>query len=105
MSNDAKAHFRVLRPAILGAVAEICARLLRLDPHSVDAVGDQVGLPRQLRYPETMYDVRRFERHGSDLTLTRRTDRNVQLIRRDNSQIGIAKFPPPLAHDNRHLYP
>src|SRR5687768_4528875 len=53
--DDAKAHFRVLRPAILGAVTEIRASLLRLDPHPVDAVGDQVGLPRELRDPETMY--------------------------------------------------
>src|SRR5262245_18517016 len=103
MSNDAKAHFRVLRPAILGAVAEICARLLRLDPHPVDAVGDQVAIPRELRDPETMYDVRRFERQESDLTPTRFADRDVQLIRRDDSKIGIAELPPPLAPDCRHL--
>src|SRR5215471_17706911 len=79
MSDDSNAHFRVLRPAIFGAVAEICARLLRLDPHTVDAVRDQVGLPCELRNPETMRDVRRLERKESELAPARFTDRNVQL--------------------------
>src|SRR5262249_20965154 len=103
MRDDAKAHFRVLRPAILGAIAEVRASLLRLDPHPVDAGRDQVGLPGELRDPETMYDVRRFESQGCDLTPVRFADWDVQLVRRDNAQIGIVKLPPPLAPDSRHL--
>src|SRR5262249_34004285 len=103
MRDDAKAHFRVLRPAILGAIAEIRGRTLPLYPHPVDAVGDQVGLPRELRDPETMYDVIRFECQGCDLTPARFADRDVQLVRRDDAQIGIAKLPPPLTPDGRHL--
>src|SRR5262249_5402306 len=79
MRDNANAHFRVLRPAILSAVAEVRAHLLRLDPHPVDAVRDQIGLPRELRDPETMRDVHRFERQESELAPAGFADRNVQL--------------------------
>src|SRR5262245_1059405 len=103
MRDNANEHFRVLRPTILSAVAKVRAHLLRLDPHPVDAVRNQISLPRELRDPETVRDVRRFERQESELAPARFADRNAQLIRSNDAQIGIVNLPPPLMPDNRHL--
>src|SRR5215475_9871197 len=101
--DNTNEHLRVLRPAIFGAVAAVYASLLWLDPHPVDAVRDQIGLPREFRGPETMYDVRRFEGQESELALARFADRRVQLIRRNDAQVRIVNLPPPLMPDDRRF--
>src|SRR6266404_2377211 len=55
--RHAEEHLRVLRAAILRALAEIDARLVRVHPHFVYAVRNQICLPGKLRNPETVIGV------------------------------------------------
>src|ERR1700756_2451547 len=54
---DAEKHLGVLRPAILCALAQIEPGLLRVKPHAVRVVGNQVGLPAQRRNPEAVIRI------------------------------------------------
>src|SRR6266850_1736820 len=61
MGNYAQQHARVLQATIFGAVAHVGARLNRLDPHSILAIGNQIGFAGELRHPETVRHIRRLE--------------------------------------------
>src|SRR5690606_8721709 len=58
---DAEEHVGVLGAAVLGALPEVEARVLGLEPEAVRASRDQVGLPGESGDPETVTDVRRLE--------------------------------------------
>ena len=55
--DDAQEHLGVLRPAVLRALTEKHAGPLRVHPHLVDAIRNQVGLAGQLRNPEAVVGV------------------------------------------------
>src|SRR5258705_9229820 len=55
--RHAEEHLRVLGPAILRALAEIDPRLVRVDPHFVYAVRNQVCLSSELRNPKAVISV------------------------------------------------
>src|SRR6267142_3339932 len=55
--RDAEKHLRVLRAAVLGALAEIDPPLVRVYPHFVYAVRNQVCLSGKLRNPEAVIGV------------------------------------------------
>src|SRR5581483_9315033 len=74
LGDDDEAHQRVLQAAELGALAAIGAGLVGAQPHAVDAPGNDIGLAGQMRHPEAVNDVYRFE-----LDLDRLADRNVEL--------------------------
>src|ERR1700722_1915907 len=59
LNVDAQQHLRVLRPAILRALAQIDSALVGSNPHAVRVVRNQIGLARQARNPETVVGVRR----------------------------------------------
>ena len=50
-------HLRVLRAAILRALAQKDSRPVRVDPHLVRAIRNQVGLARKLRNPEAVIGI------------------------------------------------
>src|SRR6202008_94117 len=50
-------HFGMLGSAILRALAEINSGLLRIDPHAVRMVGNQIRLTAQPRHPKTVVSV------------------------------------------------
>src|SRR5437667_12421227 len=52
-------HLGMLRPAVLRALAQVNARLVRIDPHTVWVVGNQVSLTRQAWDPETVVSIGR----------------------------------------------
>src|SRR5262245_37109466 len=54
----AQQHLRVLRAAVLRALAEKQARLMRIEPHLVWVIRDQVGLSCKLGNPKTVISVR-----------------------------------------------
>src|ERR1700681_3203561 len=56
---DPQQHFGVLCPAILGALTEVDARLMGINPHAVRVVGNQVSFARQTRNPEAVIRIRR----------------------------------------------
>src|SRR5258708_39303207 len=55
--RHAEKHFRVLRAAILRALAEIDARLVRVHPHFVYAIRNRVCLSGKLSNPEAVIGV------------------------------------------------
>ena len=52
-------HLGVLGSAILGALAEVESRFVRVDPHIIGVIGDQVGLTREARNPEAVIGIGR----------------------------------------------
>ena len=61
---DAQEHLRVLRAAVLGALALVEPGLVRVDPGVVDLVRDQIRLARQARHPEAVGHVGGLETSG-----------------------------------------
>ena len=57
LHDDPQQHVGVLRAAVLGALADVDARLVGLHPEVVLAVRNQVGLPRELGNPEAVDHV------------------------------------------------
>src|SRR6201987_3446295 len=55
----AQQHLGVLGPAILRTLAEVNADLLRVDPHRVGMVGNQISLTRQPWNPEAVVRIGR----------------------------------------------
>ena len=93
----------MLRAAILRTLPKIKSRLLRIDPHRIEPVRNQVRLARQPRHPEAMVRISRRQRQIRRRRLRRIADRNVQLIRGNNPQLWIAILPPELVPDHRHI--
>src|SRR6266403_4937027 len=54
---NAQEHLRVLRPAILGTLAKKQAGVVRVKPHFIDPVRDQVRLAGKLGNPEAVIGV------------------------------------------------
>ena len=96
-------HLGVLRAAILRALAEINAGLVRIHPHLVDAIRNQVCLSRQAGEPRSCGPCRRKAASRTWASDGRLADRNVQLVRSDDAELRIAKLPPELMADDSHL--
>src|SRR5579871_4836377 len=91
----------MLGSAILRTLAEIESSLLRINPHTVWVIGNQICLTRQPWDPKTVIRIdgqQPDERRG---WMGGFTDRHMQFICRDHSQIWIAIFPPELVADRR----
>ena len=58
---NAQQHLRVLRAAILRALSDEKAGALRLNPHLILTIRNEVRLARQPRHPKTVHDVRRAQ--------------------------------------------
>src|SRR5262245_1542145 len=87
---DAEQHLCMLGAAVLGALAQKQPGALRLDPHRVHLVGDEVCLAGQTRHPETVHDVCRTQIEESWQSVATLTDGYVQLIGCYNAQPGIS---------------
>jgi hypothetical protein len=98
VGDDAQHHARVLGAAVLGALAEVGAGHAGLEPHAVDAIGDDVGLAVELGDPEAVHDVGRLEGEEGGAA-----DRNVQLVGGDHVVVRVAELPPPLVADDAHV--
>src|ERR1700683_5592547 len=96
LNYHADQHHCVLSTAKLRTLAEIDPCLVRIDPHRIDPVGDKICLAGQARDPKAMRDIRGLQLDPGWRGMCRIAERNMQFIRRDDSQIGIAQLPPPL---------
>src|SRR5690349_20082745 len=76
-------HVRVLGPAILGTIAKERALPPGIDPHVVDAIWNQVSLPRNARHPEAVDYIGRLQFQQRHLWRQNAARWNVQLIRGD----------------------
>lgn len=98
---DAQEHFGVLRAAVLGTLTDVHAGFVRLDPHRVDAIGDEVGFAGELRNPKTVVGIggNQFDEGGRPVC--RVTHRNVELVGGDDAERRIAELPPELMTSGR----
>src|SRR6202030_3099690 len=93
----------MLRSAILRALAQVEPALLRVDPHRIGVVGNQVGLTSQTGNPEAVICIRGEQGDESRCRVSRVTHRNVQFIGSYDLQVRIAILPPELMADGDHL--
>ncbi len=95
IGHQLQPHVAVLQAAVLGALAEVAARPVRLDPGDVGLARDGVGLAGERGDPEGMDDI-----VGPQPDLHRHAHRHVQLVGggEDAGGLGaeIADVPPPL---------
>ena len=73
---------------------------MRIDPHRIFFVGDDVGLAGQPRHPEAVRDVGRLEIEKGRRRALRIAQRNMKLVGGDDAEAGIAELPPPLMRDH-----
>jgi hypothetical protein len=99
---DAEQHFCVLNAAILGALPEKEAGLMRIDPHLIRVIGDEVRLASQTRYPKTVICVCRQQSDERRRRVGRITHGYVEFVCRCNPEAGVAVLPPELMSNRDH---
>src|SRR6516165_8651954 len=105
LDDDPEEHVGVLGAAILGALAEVQAGAVSLEPHAIGATRDQVGLAAQPGYPEAVAHVRGLQGQVDRAGYALLAGRDVQLVGRREAQLPavvtvVAVLPPPLAADH-----
>ena len=90
---DAKKHFGVLSAAVLRALTKVHTGFVRLHPHGVDAIGDEVGFAGKLRNPETVIGVRRTQIDEGGSAMRRVADRNVKFVGGDDTKTRDSEIP------------
>src|SRR5271169_6906786 len=93
----------MLNSAVLRALAKKDSRALRVHPHVVRMVGNEVGLAGEFRDPEAVVGVGGKQGQERRSRIRGIAHRDVQLIRGNNPQLRIAKFPPVLVSDGSDL--
>ena len=101
--RNAEEHFGVLRSAILCALTHENSGALRVHPHPVGMVWNEVRLACKLRHPEAVVGVDREQLQERWRRMIRIAHRNVQFVGGDDPQFGIAKFPPELMSNRDHI--
>ncbi len=91
----------MLNSAVLRALAKKDSGALRVHPHSVRMVGNQVGLAGEFRDPEAVVGVGRKQGQERRSRMRGIAHRDVQFIRCNDPQLRVAKLPPVLMSDRR----
>src|SRR5262245_1523949 len=102
-NDDPKQHLGVLRAAVLRTLPEVHADVVRLDPHAVLSIGNQIRLSRHLWNPETVNGVRRQQRDVRRRGMTGIAQRHVKFVGRDETVLRVPKLPPELMADGGGL--
>lgn len=100
---DTEEHFGVLRAAVLGALAEVYAGFVRIDPCGIDAIGNEVGFSSELWNPKAVVgiDGEQFDESGRGIGAI--ADRNVEFIGSDDAESRVTELPPELMADGGDL--
>ncbi len=100
---DAQQHLGVLCSAILRALPQKQARFVRIDPHLIRVIRNQIGLAAQSRDPKAVVCIGGQQRQECRCWMSWIADGHVQFIRRNDIEMWIAIFPPILMPGNDHL--
>ena len=73
---------------------------MRIDPHRIFLIRDDVSLAGKARHPEAMRDVGRLEIEKGRRGILRIAQRHVQLVGGDDAEVRVAELPPPLMRDD-----
>jgi hypothetical protein len=76
---------------------------VRVHPHLVYPIRNQVRLPSQFRDPEAVVGIRRQQFHEGGRRVGWVAHRNVQLVCCHDTEFGITEFPPVLVPDDRDV--
>src|ERR1700735_486727 len=93
----------MLNSAVLRALTKKDSRALRVHPHPVRMVGNQVGLAREFRDPEAVVGVSGKQGQECRIRICGIAHWDVQLIRGNDPQLRVAKLPPVLVSDGVDL--
>src|ERR1700677_1470941 len=101
--KNAEQHLGVLRSAILCALAKKDSRALRVYPHSVGMVRNEVRFSCELRHPKAVVGIGREQLQERWRRMIRIAPRNVQFFGRDDPQLRVSKLPPVLMSNRDHI--
>src|ERR1700730_11467123 len=93
----------MLRSAILRALTEVEPSQLRVNPHTIGVIGNEVRLTIQTGNPEAVICVCGEEPDESRGRMSRVTHRYMEFVRGHDLQTRIAVFPPELMANGNHL--
>ena len=99
LNVNAEQHLGVLRSAVLRTLPKVNARLMRIDPHTIGMVGNQVGLAGEARDPEAVVRIRRQQRDQCRNRVVGVAHRNMEFIRSHDSERRVSVLPPELVSD------
>src|SRR5882724_72942 len=102
--RNAEQHFRVLCSTVLGTLAKKDTCALRIHPHSVGVVRNEVRLACQLRHPKAVVGIGRKQLQKRWCRMTGIAHRDMQLVGCDDPQLRISKLPPVLMSNRGDLY-
>src|ERR1022692_1846416 len=102
LSHHLQQHLRMLYATELSATSPVNARLTRIEPHMIQAAGNQIRLAAQFGRPKTMDDVVTRQLKVTRVLVIMR-NRDVDFIRGDNTAEGVTHFPPVLVSDHLHV--
>src|ERR1700692_2504551 len=94
----------MLCSAVLGTLAKKDTCALRIHPHSVGVVGNEVGLSCKLRHPKAVVGIGRKQLQKRWCRMTGIAHREVQFFSGDDPQLRVAKLPPVLMSNRGDLY-
>src|SRR6266550_926064 len=97
-------HLRVLGSAVLGTLAKKDACALRIHPHSVGVIRNEVGLACKLRHPKAVVGIGRKQLQKSWCRMTGIAYWDVQFVGCDYPQLRISKLPPVLMSNRGDMY-
>lgn len=72
---------------------------MRIDPHAIGMVGNQVGFAGEARHPEAVIRIRRQQRDQCRSRVVGVANRNMEFIRSHDSKARITILPPELVSD------
>jgi hypothetical protein len=93
---DPQQHLGVLSSTTLCALPQKQSRFMRIDPHLIRVIRNQVGLASQSRHPEAVVCVGGEQCQECGCRMCWIADRHMQFIRRHDIQAWIAVLPPIL---------
>ena len=94
----------MLSSAILRALPQIKSGLLRIDPHGIHAIRNQVGFAGQPRHPETVVGIGRGQRKVCRRGMRGSLTGTCSSFAVTTAEAGIAILPPELMADDGHVH-
>src|SRR5580692_1042293 len=93
----------MLRSAVLRTLPQVEANLMRVNPHAIGVIGNQVGFAGEAWHPETVICIRRQERDRYWRHVIAVTHWDVQFVCSHDSECRVAVLPPELVCDSDYL--
>ena len=94
----------MLCSTVLGTLPKKDTCALRIHPHSVGVIRNEVGLACKLWHPKAVVGIGRKQLQKRWCRMTGITHRDVQFVGCHDPQLRVAKLPPVLMSNRGDLY-